>query len=180
MPEIEIRPVLPADIPILIQLDHSYTTDHVWQMEFKHDRELGQIQALFRKVHLPRWVRHEIPRPPRTLADDWQCFSGLLVATIEERPVGYASMVLDQITRATWVPDLLVDRPLRRKGIGSALVLSAAEWASTRESHDIVLEMQPRNGPAVDMALKLGFEFCGYNDFYFPANEIGIFFRKSF
>lgn len=180
MPEIEIRPALPIDIAALIELDHTYSTDLVWQMEFKHIRPLGQIDVAFRKVRLPRSVRHEVPRPPRSLADDWQRFSGMLVATIKERPIGYVSILLDPITRAAWVPDLLVDRPLRRQGIGSALLLSAADWATTKDSHDMVLEIQPRNGSGIEMALKLGFEFCGYNDFYYPTNEIGIFFRKSF
>lgn len=180
MPEIQIRPALPADIVELIELDHSYSTDLVWQMDFNHDRPLGQINVTFRKIHLPRSVCHEVPRPPRSLADDWQRFSGMLVATMEERPIGYVSITLDPITGAAWVPDLLVNRPQRRQGIGSALLLSAADWAVTKDSHDMVLEIQPRNGPAIEMALKLGFEFCGYNDFYYPVNEIGLFFRKSF
>lgn len=180
MPEIQIRPVLPGDIAELIELDHSYTSDLVWQMDFKHDRPHGQIHVAFRKVNLPRSVRYEVPRPPRSLADDWQRFSGMLVAAIEERLIGYISILLDPITQAAWIPDLLVHRPLRRQGIGSALLLSAAEWAATKDSRDIVLEIQPRNAPAIEMALKLGFEFCGYNDFYYPDNEIGLFFRKSF
>ena len=102
------------------------------------------------------------------------------IAREQGAPLTYAGLMLDQVTGATWVADLVVDRPLRRKGIGSTLLLAAADWASTQNSHDMVLEMQPKNGPAVSMALKLGFEFCGYNDFYYPVNEIGFFFRKSF
>lgn len=180
MPKIEIRPALPADIADLIRLDHSYDTQHVWQMDVNHERDSGEIQVTFRQVSLPRSVRYEIPRPPHSLADDWQHFSGLLVAAIADKPVGYIGMIIDQVTGGIWIPDLLVDRPLRRQGIGSALILSAAEWASTRDSHEIILEIQPRNGPAVDLALKLGFDFCGFNDSYYPKNEIGMFFRKSY
>jgi GNAT superfamily N-acetyltransferase len=180
MPEIEIRPAVASDILPLTELDHSFATEHVWQMEFHHDREQGQINVNFRKVRLPRSVRYEVPRPARSLIDDWQQLSGLLVATLEEQAIGYTSLMLDQVTGAVWVADLVVDKLLRRQGIGSTLLLAAADWASTKNSHDIVLEIQPRNAPAVQMALKLGFEFCGYNDFYYPGNEIGFFFRRSF
>ena len=179
MPEIEIRPAAAEDIHSLIELDHTTTTEFVWQMEFHHDRDLGQVGVSFRKVRLPRAVRHDYPRSAGTLMDDWQLFSGLLVATITEKPVGYVSLVRDRITRATWVTDLVVDKPVRRQGIGTALLLSGAEFAANNDSRDIVLEMHPRNGPAIGLALKMGFEFCGYNDFYYPGGEIGIFFRKS-
>lgn len=179
MPEIEIRPAVAADIPALIELDHSYLTDHVWQMEFKQERDQGQIHINFRKVRLPRTVRSDYPRPARALSDIWTQLSGLLVATLDSRPIGYASIIQDRITSASWVTDLVVDRPLRRKGVGSTLLLASAEWAANKDSRDIVLEMQPKNGPAIAMALKLGFEFCGYNDFHYPVNEIGVFFRKS-
>jgi hypothetical protein len=33
MPEIEVRPAIEADIPTLVKIDHSYTSDHVWQMD---------------------------------------------------------------------------------------------------------------------------------------------------
>jgi GNAT superfamily N-acetyltransferase len=97
---------------------------------------------------------------------------------LEEKSIGYAGLILDRITNSTWVSDLVVDKPLRRKGIGSALLLAAAEWAATKESHNLVLEMQPKNNPAFQLAFKLGFEFCGYNDLYYADHEIGVFFRK--
>jgi ribosomal protein S18 acetylase RimI-like enzyme len=180
MPEIEIRPAAEADIPQLITLDHTYATDHVWQMEFSHLHEEGQVSVNFRQVRLPRSIRVDYPRPPRALMDDWPRLSSLLVACLDERPVGYTSLVLDAHIRLTWMADLVVDRRARRQGIGSALVLSAAEWAASQDSHNLVLEMQPKNYPAIRLALKLGFEFCGYNDFYYPDQEIGVFFRKSF
>jgi GNAT superfamily N-acetyltransferase len=179
MPEIEIRPAVATDISNLIELDHNFATDHVWQMEYLPEHDQSQINVNFRKVRLPRSVRVEYPRPARALTDDWTRLSGLLVAVLEDQPIGYAGLILDRITQATWVTDLVVDRPLRRKGIGSALLLAAAEWAATMDSHNLVLEMQPKNHPAIQLAFKLGFEFCGYNDLYYPDHEIGVFFRKS-
>jgi hypothetical protein len=33
MPEIEIRPPTSADIPKLVEIDHDYLSDYVWQMD---------------------------------------------------------------------------------------------------------------------------------------------------
>ena len=180
MPEIEIRPAVPSDIPILIALDHSTITDVVWQMEFRHQREPGQIDIHFQRVRLPRPVRQDYPKPVHSLAEDWTRLSSLLVASHADQVIGYIGLVLDRITQAVWVTDLAVKKSLRRKGIGSALVLAAVEWSANQESRDLVLEMHPKNGPGIDFAFKMGFEFCGYNDFYYPVNKIGVFFRKSF
>ena len=68
---------------------------------------------------------------------------------------------------------------LRRQGIGSALLLATHEWGLAHESRNLVLEIQPKNYPAIRMAQKLGFEFCGYNDRYFANRDIGLFFAKS-
>jgi len=191
MPEIHIRPADPADIPRLIELDHSYVSDSAWQMEVRKDLisgETGQDQIIinFRRVRLPRSVRCDYPRPVRSLIDDWPRLSGLLVASMDEPQmlsptvIGYTSLVIDRVVHAVWVADLVVDKPMRRKGIGSALLFAAADWSLAEDIHDLVLEMQPKNGPAISLAQKLGFEFCGYNDFYYPVEQTGIFFRKSF
>jgi len=191
MPEIHIRPADPVDIPRLIELDHSYITDSAWQMEVRTDSNIGehnhdQIHIHFRRVRLPRPVRSDYPRPVRSLIDDWPRLSGILVASMDDPQmpsptvIGYASLVIDRVVHAVWVTDLVVDRSLRRKGIGSALLFAAANWSAAEDIHDLVLEMQPKNGPGISLAQKLGFEFCGYNDFYYPNHETGIFFRKSF
>jgi GNAT superfamily N-acetyltransferase len=178
MPEIQIRPAIAADIPLLIKLDHHNTSDHAWQIEFHPERDQGQIMVHFRQVRLPRPARVEYPRSPHSLAEDWDERSGVLVALLNERPIGYASLMLGRVPFTTWVSDLVVAQSYRRQGIGSALILAASEWAQHMESRNLVLEMQPRNYPAIRLAYKMGFEFCGYNDFYYANHEIGIFFGK--
>lgn len=179
MPEIEIRPIIASDIDILVTLDHHTTSDQVWQMDFNHQREGGQVSVYFRQVRLPRSVRLEYPRSPRSLAQDWTQRSGTLVALLRDQPIGYVSLMLNRAPSTAWATDLVVDRHLRRQGIGCALTLAAQEWGEHMGCHTLVLEMQPKNYPAIQMALKLGLEFCGYNDRYYRNQEIGIFFGKS-
>jgi ribosomal protein S18 acetylase RimI-like enzyme len=183
MPEIQIRPVIASDIPALVALDHHYSSDHIWQL----DLQIGRIDessgepvrsASFRQVRLPRNVRVEYPRPPKNLLEDWTYRSGLLAATFKGEPVGYISLMLDFSPLTAWVTDLVVHRPLRRQGIGTALILAAMEWAINMDTQNLIVEMQPKNYPALCMANKLGFELCGYNDRYYPNQEIGLFFGK--
>jgi GNAT superfamily N-acetyltransferase len=177
MPEIEIRPANPADIPLLAAIDHDYSSDFVWQMELQSEE--GQVGVSFRQVRLPRSVRVDYPRPPANLRNDWSQRSGLLVALLEGQAIAYTSLMLNIAPATTWVSDLAVIRRLRRQGVGSALVLAAQDWARQHGTYRIIIEMQPKNYPAICMAQKLGFDFCGYNDRYFANHDIALFFGKS-
>jgi GNAT superfamily N-acetyltransferase len=79
---------------------------------------------------------------------------------------------------SAWVEDLVVDRLLRRQGIGTILVGAAQDWCARKGLHRITLEMQPKNYPAIQFATKLGFEFSGYNDQFYRDQEIAIFFSS--
>jgi len=177
MPEINIRPAVAADIPALIAIDHNYSSDFVWQMELQPEE--GKIGVNFREIRLPRSVRVEYPRPAARLEHDWTQRSGLLVALLKDTPVGYISLTLDMAPVTAWATDLAVIRRLRRQGIGSALLLAAQEWGEAHDCRRIVWEMQPRNHPAIQMAQKLGFDFCGYNDRFYANHDIALFFAKS-
>jgi GNAT superfamily N-acetyltransferase len=73
---------------------------------------------------------------------------------------------------------LVVVPSARRKGIASALILAAQDWARRRNDRRMILELQSKNTPAIRMALKLGFEFCGYNDHYYLNQDIALFFTQ--
>jgi ribosomal protein S18 acetylase RimI-like enzyme len=177
MPEIHIRPATSADIPALMAIDHDYSSDFVWQMEIQ--AEEGRIGVSFRQIRLPRSVRVEYPRAVRNLSNEWKQRDGILVALLDEQPVGYISLMLNSAPLTAWATDLAVARRLRRQGIGSALVLAAQEWGEAHDCRRLVLEMQPKNYPAIQMAQKLGFDFCGYNDRYYANHDIGLFFAKG-
>jgi ribosomal protein S18 acetylase RimI-like enzyme len=66
----------------------------------------------------------------------------------------------------------------RRQGIASALVLAAQSWAVQRKDGRVLLEMSSKNNPAIRLAQKLGFEFCGYNDQYYESQDIALFFGR--
>lgn len=185
MPEIEIRPAEPDELNAVLALNPHFASEYVWQMEL--DPQGGQsggrftplIAVRFRQVRLPREVRVEYPRSTSLLSEELPRRSGLLVGELAGRLVGYAALSLGRAPGAVWVTDLVVDRPFRRQGIGTGLLLAVSEWAATMDESTVILEMQPKNYPAIQLADKLGFDFCGYNDIYYGNHGIGIFFRKS-
>lgn len=178
MPEIQIRPAVKDDIEHLVALEHDYSSDFVWQMDIRAEED-GEINLQFRQVRLPRSVKVEYPRQFSQLTQDWESRSGMLVACIQAERVGYISLMQHIAPGTTWATDLVVKRVFRRQGIGSGLVLAAQVWARQHQSQRIVLEMQSKNHPAILLAQKLGFDFCGYNDRYYLNRDIALFFSKS-
>lgn len=176
MPEIEIRPAKAEDIQAMLEIEHNYSSDYVWQMDFRQGD--GEINVVFREVRLPRSAQVMYPKGFKSLSENWSQRDGLLVSQLEDEVVGYISLDQTPLLKATWVTDLAVKQRFRRQGIGSALVIAAQEWAINNKSRRLILEMQPKNFPTIQLAKKLGFELCGYNDHYFANHDIALFFSK--
>jgi len=176
MPKIEIRPVTSSDLSVLSEIDHGFRTHYVWQMD--RITEEGQVGVTFREIHLPREVRVEFPRPYRRLIETWDKLAVVLVSVFNGQPVGYICLSEDLSPTTGWVTSLAVDAAHRRQGIASALILAAQDWARQRNNRRMILVMQSKNIPAIRMAEKLGYEFCGYNDHYYANQDIALFFAQ--
>jgi len=176
MPEIEIRPTVPADLPVLLKLEHHFNTNYVWQME--RLIEEGQISVSFREVRLPRSVKVEYPRALELSQQIWPQPFTMLTATIESVPVGYMRLDDHFSAGSAWISDIVVGEKLRRKGIATALLLAAQQWAVQRGLRRVVLAMQSKNHPGIQLANKLGYEFCGFNDHYYSNQDIALFFAR--
>lgn len=181
MSKIHIRRFLPADLPALLNIDHSYTTEHVWQVEIKESP--GEVNLSFRELKLPRVVRHAYPRDFRHLVDDWLERWGILVAIhgadADRPPTGYITIDHGTEPHIARITDLAVARPKRRNGLASALLLSAEDWAAEKGCSTLILEMQSKNVPAIRLSRKLGYDFCGFSDRQYTNKDIAVFFGKS-
>ncbi len=177
-PAIEIRPPVAADIPRLIALDHSLSSEAVWQLELRRD-SAEQFSASFREVRLPRPTAVTFPYDPRALAEEWTRASMMRVALTEGRPAGYLCLQERPGAQAAWVAKLAVDYPYRRQGMGGALLQAAETWAAQKPLRRLILETQSKNLPMIRLAQKFGYEFCGYNDRYFPTLDVALFFGKD-
>ncbi len=176
MAEVMIRTVVSADFSILSNFKHSIETKIVWQMD--QQSEDGDITINFRELTLPRLMKVSYPRSSQSLFDRWKDLSIILVGCVDAVPVGYISSSSIQTTSNVWIKDVVVHERWRRQGVATSLVKAIAAWGEERGLKRMTLEMSSKNYPGVCMAKKLGFEFCGYNDYYYENNDIAIFFAR--
>lgn len=172
-----IRPATSSDIPTLMEFDHSYHTDHVWQMGYRP--AASETAITFREVRLPRPMRVDYPRDPSRLADEWTNASGFLIAEREQEALGYLILSAWTAPGTGWVTDLVVAKPDRRSGIATRLLATGRKWCAEQELSRMTLEMQSKNYPSIQLARKLGFVLSGYHDRYYPDEEIALFFTLN-
>jgi ribosomal protein S18 acetylase RimI-like enzyme len=176
MPAIQIRPVVATDLPALMGIDHSSSSEYVWQLELR--RQAGETVASFRDVRLPRPITLMYPRDPFALGDQWPRMAALLVGLAGKDPVGYIGLD-ERPPSAAWVTDLVVTPSWRRRGVAGAMLDSAREWAEQQGYRRIFLEMQSKNQAAIRLVQKHGYEFCGYNDHYYSTQDVALFFARA-
>ena len=176
MSDIEIRPTISTDLARLSALDHTIETDYVWQLDLH--RETTQVQVDLREVRLPRTVRLEHPRPAQELPDTWH-LRPMFSAMLGMEAVAYIRFTDKFTPQAVWITDVVVGRPLRRQGLAHKLIGVVEAWGVQHEFRRAIIEIQSKNQPAIHMILKMGFEFCGYNDQYYATRDVALFFARS-
>jgi GNAT superfamily N-acetyltransferase len=180
MAAISIRGAKAEDIELVAAFDHSYSTEYVWQMDVENETPGVRPGVRFRETRLPRSMTVGYPRPVEGLVEGWKNKAGVLVAEAEGAGViGYLCLDRGISPGAAWVTDMAVTPLRRRQGAGSKLVLAAQAWAQKQGLGRLLLEMQSKNYPAIRLAHKLAYEYCGYNDRYYTNQDIAVFFAKS-
>jgi ribosomal protein S18 acetylase RimI-like enzyme len=176
MPEIEIRPAKQEDLEGLLAIDHDYTSHYAYQMEISQDAHA--ISVNFRNMKLPRAAAVKYPRNDDELVLSWEKATAIFVGWINGQIVSYLNLEEIKPTKAIRVRDLVVVNEKRRLGIASGMLLASEEWAAKRKNAMILMELQTRNYPAISLARKLGYQFCGYQDHYFSNKDMALFFSK--
>jgi len=174
---LHVRPAESKDLDVCAALDHSFATDSVWQMESREEN--GVLTTTFRVSRLPREVRVNYPRQDEGLLAGWQRCDEFVVLEDEGRVRGYAAMTAETEHGIARVGDLVVDRSCRRRGFGTALLRAAAQWGHEQHLAWLEVEMQTKNYPAIRFCQSRGLTFCGYNDHYWPNQDIALFFGES-
>lgn len=169
-----IRDGVATDIPACLALDHSYETEYVWQINIHGDNQ--QRNITLRRERLPRDmnVTHSITE--HRLRYGLSADHAFLVAAVDDEPYAYLVMTHDPLDQTAHIRDVVVDKPYRRAGIGSRLVKVAERWAREHGVKRIFAETQTKNYPAIQLYLRGGYTFCGFNDQYFDNQDIAIFF----
>ncbi len=177
--QLTFRDAVVADIPYCLALDSEFQSEHVWQMTVQELAE--EVRVSCRQQRLPRPLEaHHSPAQEQletALRRDF-CF---VVAQEKSTNhiLGYVTMRLEPASQVAYLQDIVVDRPYRRRGLGSSLVRVARVWASDYQLRQMLFEIPTTNFPCILFVQALGFGFCGYNDHHFANREIAVFFSLS-
>jgi ribosomal protein S18 acetylase RimI-like enzyme len=171
-----IRPADLADIDAIVALDHSYITDHVWQMISQGSA--AEHSALFRLAKLPRQI--QVP-PPHDDRDLRRClhrcdFLWVMEGNATRELLGYIGLASVPWQGTGWVPALAVATNARRKGVGTRLLQAAITQARASGLHSVTLDVQTKNYPATCLCQARGLRFCGFADNYYAGRDIALFF----
>lgn len=171
-----VRELEEDDIVSLLKLDHDYDTDYVWQMDISRSNDETNVK--FKQVRLPRSMQVEYPQEAENLIISSSKHLVILAAVVEGEIIGYVNLNHRSSTKLVNIFDLVIARRFRKQGFGSILIEAARVWAIKQGADRITIEMQSKNFPGISLALKLGFEFCGYSDRYYDNQDIALFFSK--
>jgi putative acetyltransferase len=99
--------------------------------------------------------------------------AAVLVAEENGDLVGRLSLARDQHPASAHVADLglVVAANARRRGVGSALLRGAVEWARASGVTKLELHVFPRNEPAIKLYESFGFEREGYRKRHYARDD---------
>ena len=173
-PRVVVRPGTASDWAACWAMDVSYETDHVWQLQTSV--QAGVSMVGFVQVRLPRTITlrdplwggsADPPRPER---------GSLIVADIGGGVDGFALVVPDGPRAVDTLWMLAVRQRARRGGLGARLARAAVEAARASGRRALCATVQARNFPAIRTLQAAGFVLTGYDEQYYPSNDVGLRF----
>ena len=99
-------------------------------------------------------IAAESPIDVARLAANWQ-LDGTLVALVADGVVG--EIRIDEASFGYGEIGMMVAAGWRGRGVGTALVAAAIDWARARELHKLTLSVFPHNNAAIALYRKFGF-----------------------
>jgi ribosomal protein S18 acetylase RimI-like enzyme len=194
-----IRTAQARDLAACLNLDASYETEYVWQMESarQNPAELGAVQLgkptplgnapasvprggvvylTFRVTRLPRAMRVLANITRDQVMEDFERGECFLVAAEGEDVIGFVDATANPWLGMLDIAYLTVAPERRRRGIGSQLLRATVQWAREHELQQVRLAASTKNFPATSLAQKHGFVFAGFDDHYYRNRDIALFF----
>jgi GNAT superfamily N-acetyltransferase len=123
MAEVKIRTAVSPDFSLLSAFNHTVKTDMIWQMD--RVAENGFEAANFREIRLPRPIQVDYPYSVDNLLDRSKTMAVVLLACMDEVPVGYIGLSTLQAGSTSWIRDLAVHERWQRRGFASVLLKAA-------------------------------------------------------
>lgn len=177
---ITIRLATMTDAPNIARLNLNFESETVYRAAI--DDQLNttneEITIAFQKVRLPKQDTIPFQRPPKELFEGSLRGDEVVVAMIDNTPVGFLQLEIDAGRSCLRLSTGGVTSDQRNTGIGLALLNYAETTAKKLELKRITVALQSKNTPAIAFIQKQGYRLSGYEEFYFPNLELALFFTK--
>ena len=171
-----IRTLRDGDLESCLEIDLSYDTSTAWQMD--EYQQSGEWHVCFREIRLPRNLHIRQAVSNDSLLKSWQKRDKFWVVVEHREIIGYLGIDVDPARREAQIIDLAVAPEFRRQGVATQLLRRATEWCFRQHADYLILVCPLRAYPAISFALKHRFAFSGYQDAYWPGQEVALFFRQ--
>lgn len=155
-------------------MDVSYETDHVWQLQTSAQADVSMVG--FVQVRLPRTITLRDPLWGGSADPPQPKRGSLIVAEAGGGVDGFALVVPDAPRDVDTLWMLAVRHHARRGGLGTRLARAAVEAARASGRRALCTTVQARNFPAIRMLQAAGFVLTGYDEQYYPSNDVGLRF----
>jgi GNAT superfamily N-acetyltransferase len=142
MAELEIRAAKQADLDLMLALNHHSGSEYAYKLELTNDK--GIFTHSFQRVFLPRAVNIKYPRDETALINSWSEASAIFVGLVLGELIAYVALEMGRIKDTVRVTDLVVAPVMRRKGVGSGILLACEGWAHDQKARRILMEIQMR------------------------------------
>jgi ribosomal protein S18 acetylase RimI-like enzyme len=177
----EVRPAELEDLRACAAISQTVNSTHVWQLTMASDPGAslanGELTMALRCLRLPRQVTIEPPGAPLDIV--WENAASVFVATADEALLGFVALTTLEERPAGNIARLAVAPPIRRRGIGTALVRTAVRWAAAEGLNSLTAHCPARSHPAVAFYTRCGFTFTGYSEGYYPRGEVALFWQTA-
>ena len=171
-----IRPMIEADIPRLVAIRPGFISQTVLVVEkFGSGIEVGWRLAE-RPLAEPydKADGYDFDRTERAnIRERLRLGNGLhLVVEADGRMAGVLDVTPQEWNHTAWVWNIMLDRSIRRQGIGRELFRRAVGWARRQGYRALVFETQTNNVPACKFYARMGCELEGLRDAYYSNRDV--------
>lgn len=174
---VSIRAATTNDIQACTELDASYTTTYVWQMQLRQQER--SINITFDCVRLPRPMSVSLPSANKNLSQDSSQASFIYTACYAQEVIGYMQGDISPDGHQFILHQLLIHQAVRRQGLGNMLLRAARRIALHHHCHQIKLMLQTKNDPAIQFAQQAGFVYAGYDEKFYHNGDIALIFSLT-
>lgn len=177
MAKLKILMATRAHMEKMMAMDHRVNSVYSYRLQTNRD-SLGWSLS-FQRVKLPREVTIKYPRDEGSLLRSWADADLIYAGMLDDLLVGYATLEAKTLPKTARICDLVVTPEVRLNGVGTTMIAACEDWAAKKRLDRVLIEIPMRNFPAISLALKCGYEQCGFLDQYFPNSDPALFFEKK-